>query len=109
MEETCQECGTTISRRARANVWNGERIVCTPCLKKLQAAVQRQQVACQMAGKCGFPWLVYDGRGQHGPYSTEQLIQLLRGGRVEWEWTVWRDGMKAWKSAANLFTIPELC
>lgn len=35
-EESCQECGKVISRRARANVI-GERIVCTKCWNRLDA------------------------------------------------------------------------
>jgi hypothetical protein len=33
--EICQECQKSISRKAVANVWNGERIVCTACYRKL--------------------------------------------------------------------------
>jgi hypothetical protein len=33
--ETCQECGKAITRKAIANVWNGEKVVCTACYRKL--------------------------------------------------------------------------
>lgn len=108
MEESCQQCGKTISRRAKANVWGGERIVCTPCLKELEGAERRQQAAYSLAGKPGTPWTVSGGGKRHGPFPTNELIELLRQGRVDWMWDVWRDGMTAWRKAANLFTIPEL-
>src|SRR3954447_12290683 len=43
VEETCSECGKTISRRARANVYHGLRVVCTSCLHKLEAKDQHQE------------------------------------------------------------------
>jgi hypothetical protein len=108
MDEVCEQCGATISRRARANVWNDEKVVCTSCLKELQGAERRTEAAHALAGKPGAPWLVRHGQNQQGPYPTEQLIELLRRGRVDWLWEIKRDGMTAWKKAANLFTIPEL-
>ncbi len=53
-------------------------------------------------------WLVNDGNRQLGPYTTERLVELLRAGQVDWLWRIWRDGMKTWTPAAQLFTIPEL-
>ncbi len=38
--ETCSECGKTISGRAKANVWEEQRIVCTRCFAKLEKARQ---------------------------------------------------------------------
>lgn len=108
MDVACDECGATISSRAKANVWNGEKVVCTPCLKELQGAERRAQAAFYLAGKPGTSWTVRGGGKQYGPYPTSQLIELLRQGRVDWMWDIRRDGMKAWKKAANLFTIPEL-
>ena len=54
------------------------------------------------------PWLVYDGRQQHGPYTTQQMVDMLVRGQVDWLWHVWREGMAKWVPAAQLFTIPEL-
>ena len=108
MEEICQQCEATISKRARANVWQGEKVVCTSCLKSLQAAQRRTEVAIELAGKPGADWIVRNGVDQYGPYPTEQVIEYLRQGRVDWMWDIWRDGMKAWMKAARLFTIPEL-
>lgn len=53
-------------------------------------------------------WLVHDGRQQWGPYSTEQVIQMLREKRIDWMWNVWREGMDKWRKIANLFTDPQL-
>ncbi len=108
MDEVCQECGATISPRAKANVWNGEKVVCTACLKKLQAVVRRQEAAVMFAGKAHTPWLVNDGKRQHGPYTTAELIDLLRSGRVDWAWDIWREGIGKWTTAGLLFTIPHL-
>ena len=36
--ETCSECGKTLSRRVLAHVWDGQRIVCTTCRRKFEAA-----------------------------------------------------------------------
>jgi hypothetical protein len=108
MDETCGQCGATINRRAKANVWKGEKVVCTPCLKRLQGAERRMEAAFALAGKPGAAWTVRDGRKQYGPYPTDALIEYLRQGRIDWMWEIRRDGMKAWKKAANLFTIPKL-
>jgi len=108
MDTTCEKCGKTISRRARANVWEGQCIVCTPCLGELKTAELRAANLAAMVGYSGRGWLIHDGRGQRGPYTTAQLIELLRAGRVKWEWQIWRDGMTKWVPIARLFTVPEL-
>jgi hypothetical protein len=108
MDEVCQECGKPISRRAKANVWNGERVVCTECLHKLEDQVRRGQAAIRLAGVARAPWLVHDGRKQWGPYPTAQLMNLLRTKQVDWMWNVWREGMGKWVPAAQLFTMPKL-
>ena len=107
-EEMCHQCGKVISRRAIAHVWNGASVICTPCLKSLQGEERRGQAAIGMAGRAGASWLVHDGRKQYGPYTTDQLIALLRQARVDWMWKIWREGMWKWLTAANLFTIPVL-
>lgn len=107
-EDICSKCGTTISRRAKANVWRGEKIVCTPCLKKLEGAEQRLRVAYLIAGKPGTAWTVRGGGKQYGPYSTAELIELLRRRRVDWMWEIHREGMKSWTPAARLFVTAEL-
>ena len=61
-----------------------------------------------MVGWPDKPWLVNDGKQQWGPYTTDQLIELLRTHRVDWLWHVWREGMTSWKVPAQLFTMPEL-
>jgi hypothetical protein len=84
MEETCHRCANPISRRAKANVWGDRSVVCTPCLKELRAAEQRATAARELAGIAGADWLVFDGKTQHGPYATGEVISLLRAGRVDW-------------------------
>lgn len=108
VDETCSKCGKSISRRAKANIWNGEQIVCTPCLRDLEAEAAWHKNLLLMIGRAGTPWLVHDGRKQHGPYTTAQMIELLRIGKVAWEHRIRRDGMKEWKQAMSLFTIPDL-
>ena len=112
MDEICQDCGKTISRRARANVWNGDRIVCSRCYKvRKQRADFESRVPALRVAMVGWPdkpWIVHDGRQQSGPFTTDQLIALLRAGQVDWLWSVWREGMKEWKKPASLFTMPEL-
>lgn len=108
MEETCQKCGKAISRRARANIWNGTQIVCTPCLKDLQAAQQRADAAIRMAGRPGSAWMVHDGHHQRGPFPTPQLIALLGNGKISWESKIWRDGMAGWQPLPTLFVPAEL-
>ncbi|HEY8749351.1 MAG TPA: DUF4339 domain-containing protein [Tepidisphaeraceae bacterium] len=108
MDEVCQRCGKTISRRAKANVWNGSMVVCTPCRRDLEAETQRGAAAIAMAGTAGAAWLVYDGTRQYGPFPTAQLVELLSSGRVNFLWQIWRDGMSQWRAAGQLFTIAEL-
>lgn len=43
VEETCSECGGTISKRARANVYHNLRVVCTACLHKLESRDRREE------------------------------------------------------------------
>jgi hypothetical protein len=105
-DEICQDCGRPISRRAKANVWNGERIVCTPCLKKRESAVQRADNIMGMIGKAGSPWVVHDGRQQAGPYTTAEMIKMLRKNKIDWLSKIFREGMKDWKPAGQLFTNP---
>lgn len=108
VEQTCRKCRKIISRRAKANIWNGKQVVCTDCLHKLQREDRRHEVAIGLAGQAGADWLVHDGSKQWGPYPTAQLIELLRSKRVDWQWNIWRDGMTSWAPAGRLFTIPEL-
>ena len=107
-DEICQQCGATISRRAKANIWNGELVVCTRCLKELEQNERRAVAVIGIAGKPHTPWFVHDGHKQYGPYPTAQLIQLLDGGQVDWLWKIWREGMNAWVAAGQLFVMGEL-
>src|SRR5689334_13130244 len=93
MDTTCGKCGKTISRRATANVLDGRCVVCTSCLGALKTAELRAANLAALVGHSGREWLIHDGREQRGPYATVQLIELLRAGRVKWEWQIWRDGM----------------
>jgi hypothetical protein len=108
MDEICQRCGVIITRRAKANVWNGDTVVCTKCLRELETDARRMDAAYGIAGKPHSAWMVHDGRSQHGPYTTAELIELLEWGRVGWDWQIWRDGMRAWSQPMRLFTLPEL-
>ena len=47
--ETCQVCGKSISREAIANIWNGEKVVCTSCYRKLDRQ-KREREAREAAG-----------------------------------------------------------
>lgn len=105
-DEICQDCGKPISRRAKANVWNGERVICTPCLKKRETAAVLAQNIAGMIGVAGKLWLVHDGRTEHGPYPTDQLIAMLTKKKISWNWKTWREGMKAWTPIARLFVDP---
>lgn len=108
MDETCQQCGKTISRRAKANIWQGEKVVCTPCLRQLESDVEWRKNLLLMVGRVGLPWMVKDGGKQHGPYTTAQLKELLRHEKIDWMAGIRREGMKEWKPAARLFTMPDL-
>ncbi|HEY8746382.1 MAG TPA: Rho termination factor N-terminal domain-containing protein [Tepidisphaeraceae bacterium] len=43
IEETCTECGKTITKRAVAHVYHNLRVVCTNCMHKLQARDQAEE------------------------------------------------------------------
>jgi hypothetical protein len=107
-EETCQDCGKTISRRARANVWHGERVICTLCLKLREGAEKRLAAAVRLAGRAGAVWLVDDGGKQRGPFTTHELIRLIDNRQIDIMRRIWRDGMSTWKPAAQLFTLREI-
>jgi hypothetical protein len=112
VDEVCEDCGNPISRRARANIWNSERVLCTSCYndRKNRAEFEARvpEIRAKMVGWPDKLWLVNDGSRQLGPFSTDQVIELLRAGRIDWLWEVWREGMAAWKPAASLFTNPQL-
>src|SRR4051794_11180919 len=107
-ETVCDNCGKPISRRAKANVWNGDKVVCTPCLRELENAVLRAQNLLGMIGKVFTPWLVHDGKRELGPFTTDQLIDQLKRGKVDWMWNTWREGMKSWTPVARLFVAAAL-
>ena len=73
----------TIGFDAEANVWNGEYVVCTPCLDELRESMRQSTPAISFAGMPCAAWLVNDGANQLGPYDTDQLIDLLRAGEVD--------------------------
>jgi ribosomal protein L37AE/L43A len=104
----CSQCGKDIAARAKANVWAERRVVCTPCLHRLRSAASRVANLLAMAGRACAPWTVCDDSRQHGPYRTEDLIALLRGGQVGWGCQVWREGMAKRSPVARLFTAAEL-
>jgi hypothetical protein len=108
VDEPCQRCGKTIGFDAEANVWNDEYVVCTPCLDELRESMRQSTPAISFAGMPCAAWLVNDGANQLGPYDTDQLIDLLRAGEVDYGWHVWREGMTSWRKVAQMFTIAEL-
>jgi len=108
VDELCQRCGSTIGLNAEANIWGGQYIVCTPCLHDLRHDTRRSATAITFAGRPGAAWFVNDATNEHGPYETVQLIEMLRTGRVDYGWHVWRDGMTTWRKVAQMFTIAEL-
>ncbi len=108
MEPICQNCGKTINRRSVAHVWKDQTVVCTQCRNKLRGEEQRQAAYIRLRGVPDAPWLVYDGTRQHGPYSTQQLTDMLCRRQVDFLWLIWREGMAKWSPAAQMFTIPEL-
>ena len=87
-------------------------VLCSSCYRERNDRAEFEasvpELLAAIVGWPDKPWLVHDGTKEWGPYTTEQLIELLRQRRVEWLWNVWREGMKAWKPAGQLFTMPEL-
>jgi hypothetical protein len=108
VDTTCEKCGKTITGRMKANVWKGEMAVCTDCLHILKGAELRKAAAYRIAGQPFTAWLVHDGQQQLGPFTTEEMIDLLGSNQLDWMWNIWRHGMANWTPAARLFTIPEL-
>jgi hypothetical protein len=108
MNEACEECGKSISKRAKANVWRGQHIVCTPCLNQLRSWELLDQNRIKYMGRSVSLWLVDDGWKKLGPYTSEDLIELLQQNQIDWLWKIWRDGMDEWKSISLLFTDPRM-
>lgn len=108
VDTICQRCGKIITRRMKANVWAGREVVCTGWRDVLQGVVVRRQVAYDLAGKPDAGWIAYDGQQQYGPFTAEQMIEMLGAGQVDWLWQFWRDGMNAWTPAARLFVTAQL-
>jgi uncharacterized protein DUF4339 len=93
-------------------VWKDKLVLCTACYN-MRAGDERfdQRLPALRASFIGWPdklWLVHDGKRQSGPFSTDELIKLLRNGKVDWLSNLWREPMRAWLPAAQIFSIPEL-
>jgi S1-C subfamily serine protease len=49
-------------------------------------------------------WFYNDSQGTQGPMSAEQILALLRGGRIRAETPIWREGFASWMA---LREVPE--
>jgi hypothetical protein len=107
MVEFCQRCGEVIASDAEANVWEGQYVVCTPCVHELKIAARQSTPAISFAGSPGAAWYVNAEGTQIGPYETDELINLLSAGDVDYNWLVWRDGMTNWRKVSQMFTIGQ--
>src|SRR6185437_3493345 len=104
----CQDCGKQINRRMKANVWQEETVLCTPCFHAREAAVLRAKTIAKIIGIADSPWLIHDGRRQSGPFTTREVIEHLRDGRFKWDWKSWRQGLETWKPLYSFFTDASL-
>ncbi len=50
-------------------------------------------------------WHVVVAGDQQGPYTPEQLGQMMAAGQIDWEAYVWREGFEGWLPARD---VPEL-
>lgn len=50
-------------------------------------------------------WHVSVEGEQHGPYSGDQMTEMLRAGQLGWDAHVWRDGYPDWKTAGESETL----
>ena len=50
-------------------------------------------------------WHVSIDGEQHGPYGSEQMGNMLRGGQLAWDAYVWRESYADWKPAAESDTL----
>jgi uncharacterized protein YbjQ (UPF0145 family) len=49
-------------------------------------------------------WYYMDGTAQKGPVPLDDILKLIRGGKLATDVQVWRDGQAAWAAAS---TLPE--
>ena len=82
----CRKCGAAISLRGDPTVEGIAGIPRTPSSSVVE-------------------WHVSIEGEQHGPYLTEQMGAMLRGGQVGWEAHVWREGYGDWKTADESDTL----
>ncbi|MCC9602858.1 DUF4339 domain-containing protein [Stieleria sp. JC731] len=47
-------------------------------------------------------WYYMNGDEKHGPYSDAQLKELARGGKLQKDDRIWKEGMSQWRTAGSV-------
>lgn len=79
----------------------GGQIVAAPTMSLVPpAAVMPDQAPPQQAPEV--EWHAISGGNQIGPFSTDELAELLSAGQLAWDDYVWCEGLEDWTGAAQV-------
>ncbi len=113
MKIICDSCGAKYSIADEKIAGKVFKIRCKKCSHVLvvrgdQAAAPAAESAAQAAAGTSSVeaiWHVVVGGDQQGPYTPEQVGQMMAAGQIDWEAYVWREGFEGWLPARE---VPEL-
>ncbi len=112
MKIVCDNCGAKYSIADEKVAGKVFKIRCKKCTHVI--VVRGDQSAAGVddgATAAGFDyggdaiWHVVVEGDQQGPFSPQQLGEMMTAGQIDWEAYVWKEGFDGWKPARD---IPEL-
>ncbi|MCB9614583.1 MAG: zinc-ribbon domain-containing protein [Sandaracinus sp.] len=110
MKIVCDNCGAKYSIADEKVAGKVFKIRCKKCTHVIVVRGD-QGAADDGATAAGFDYggeavwhVVVDG-DQQGPFSPQQLGEMMTAGQIDWEAYVWKEGFDGWKPARD---IPEL-
>ena len=78
--------------------------VANQMINTMNTAIEKMKVpgANSYAQQQDFRYFVVIDQAQAGPFTEEEVVQLIKSGKVTSETLVWRHGLNAWTMAENL-------
>lgn len=111
MKIVCDNCGAKYSIADEKVAGKVFKIRCKKCTHVIVVRGDQSSAADDAATSAGFDYggdatwhVVVDG-DQQGPFSPQQLGEMMTAGQIDWEAYVWKEGFDGWKPARD---IPEL-
>jgi predicted Zn finger-like uncharacterized protein len=111
MKIVCDNCGAKYSIADEKVAGKVFKIRCKKCTHVIVVRGDQSAAADDAATSAGFDyggdavWHVVVEGDQQGPFSPQQLGEMMTAGQIDWEAYVWKEGFDGWKPARD---IPEL-